>query len=287
VFQFAGRAGETIVAEVYARRLDSPLDAVLKLTDATGRLLALNDDCEDLGSGLNTHHADSYITAKLPADGAYFIHVGDTACHAGEEFAYRLRISVAQPDFALRAVPSSISVRSKSSAAISVYVIRKDGFTGPIKLTLKNPPPGFSSPGVSLSGTQEVARLTLKTSLIETPEPVNLTITGTARIQDRDISHEAMPAEDRMQAFLWRHLVPAKELKAVVFDPSAKPVPKRVPPVIQTNSIPASVADASAKPKFTKQQIAGRMRSLNLLFEEGLLTEEFYRQKAAECVVAQ
>ena len=41
VFQFTGRAGDTIVAEVSARRLDSPLDSVLKLTDATGKLLAL------------------------------------------------------------------------------------------------------------------------------------------------------------------------------------------------------------------------------------------------------
>ena len=102
VFQFTGRAGETIVAEVYARRLDSPLDSVLKLTDATGKLLAWNDDHEDLGSGVNTHHADSYLLAKLPADGTYYVHLGDTARKAGEEFAYRLRISEAQPDFALR-----------------------------------------------------------------------------------------------------------------------------------------------------------------------------------------
>src|SRR6185436_14910621 len=33
VFQFDGHAGETIVAEIMARRLDSPLDSVLKLTD--------------------------------------------------------------------------------------------------------------------------------------------------------------------------------------------------------------------------------------------------------------
>ena len=59
VFQFAGRAGETLVAEVSARRLDSPLDSVLKVTDAAGKLLAFNDDYEDLGSGVNTHHADS------------------------------------------------------------------------------------------------------------------------------------------------------------------------------------------------------------------------------------
>ena len=65
VFRFEGQAGEEIVAEVYARRLDSPLDSVLKLTDAAGRQLAFNDDYEDKGAGLNTHHADSLLAATL------------------------------------------------------------------------------------------------------------------------------------------------------------------------------------------------------------------------------
>src|ERR1039458_10166903 len=130
VFQFAGKSNETVVAEVYARRLDSPLVSVLKLTDSKGKLLAFNDDCEDLAAGVNTHDADSYLMAKLPADGTYYVHLGDTARAAGEEFTYRLRISEAQPDFALRVVPSSLSLRSKSSAAVSVYAIRKDGFSG-------------------------------------------------------------------------------------------------------------------------------------------------------------
>ena len=41
VFRFEGRAGQKIVAEVDARKLDSPLDSVLKLTDADGRQLAV------------------------------------------------------------------------------------------------------------------------------------------------------------------------------------------------------------------------------------------------------
>ncbi len=60
VFSFEGRAGAEIVAEVYARRLNSPLDSVLRLTDASGRQLAMNDDFEDKGAGLTTHQADSY-----------------------------------------------------------------------------------------------------------------------------------------------------------------------------------------------------------------------------------
>jgi len=71
VFSFEGHAGEQIVAEVFARRLDSPLDSLLKLTDAAGRPLAINDDYEDKGSGLETHHADSYLRATLPAQGTY------------------------------------------------------------------------------------------------------------------------------------------------------------------------------------------------------------------------
>ena len=246
VFRFEGKAGDNVVAEVYARRLDSPLDSVLKLTDAKGRLLAFNDDCEDLGSGLNTHHADSYISAKLPADGAYFVHLGDAARQGGEEYAYRLRISAPQPDFVLRAVPSSFSVASRtfttnqntkvirtnsvfySSAA--VYVIRRDGFTGPIKLGLKNPPAGFLAQPIALTGTQAMARLTIKTELVATQAVFSLTIQGRALIGGQEVVHDAVPAEDRMQAFLWRHLVPAQDFKVLVFDPTLEPLPKRVRP---------------------------------------------------------
>jgi hypothetical protein len=288
VFQFTAHAGEKVVAEVYARRLDSPLDSMLKLTDAAGKLLAWNDDHEDLGSGINTHHADSYLLATLPADGVYYVHLGDTARVGGDEYAYRLRISNPQPDFALRVAPSSVSLRSKSSAQVSVYAIRKDGFSGPIKLSLKNPPPGFSADSASITGTQEVVRVNIKTTLAETNELMNLTVAGSARIGEQDVSHNAVPAEDRMQAFLWRHLVPATELKALVFNPSAAPPLKRVPlahppaapdtnaPVVSTNAV-------AGKPKFSKQQVAGRLRELKLLFEEDLLTDDFYELKVAEC----
>jgi hypothetical protein len=243
VFQFEGKAGAAVVAEVYARRLDSPLDSVLKLTDANGKILAFNDDREDLGSGVNTHHADSYITAKLPADGTYFLHLGDTARKGGEEYAYRLRISAPQPDFALRAVPSSLSMPSRgfttnaatmliktnaaTYAAIPVFVIRKDGFTGPIKLSLKDPPRGFAAVPVSLTGTQTMARLGVSCTLVATQDIVNLVVEGRALIQGREMVQEAVPAEDRMQAFLWRHLVPAQELEALVFNPATAPLPYR------------------------------------------------------------
>ncbi|HUT10301.1 MAG TPA: hypothetical protein VMY42_07390 [Thermoguttaceae bacterium] len=288
VFEFTGRAGDTIVAEVTARRLDSPLDSMLKLTDSSGRLLALNDDHGDVASGLNTHHADSYLTVALPADGTYCVHLGDTARHGGEEYAYRLRISPPRPDFALRVVPSSAALRSKGNGAVSIYAIRKDGFGGDIKLGLKDPPEGFSSYSVSLSKDQEMARLGVKTGLTNTEQPIGLAIEGRATIQEQDVAHEAVPAEDMMQAYLWRHLVPAEDLPVLVYDPTYQPPPKRAPPppAAEPKDPPEIKNPAAGSPAFTKQQVAARLRQLKLLYEEWLLSEEFYARNVAECEAA-
>ena len=296
VFKFVGQAGEKIVAEVLARRLDSPLDSVLKITDAKGKLLAFNDDHEDVEAGTNTHDADSYLMVELPADGTYYVHLGDTACHGGEEYAYRLRISAPRPDFALYAVPSSVAIRGKSSGSLTVQVVRKDGFTGAIKLALKDPPAGFSSFSATLSGTQSVGRLIVKTDLMETKHPVQLVVEGRAQIVGRDVAHEAVPAEDRMQAFLWRHVVPAKQFNTVVFQPpvplvadrkpKAAPTPVETKPQVVPPGPPAGAAVTAAKPKFTKRQVEGRLRQIKLLCEDGLLTHEFSDRKIAECEAA-
>ena len=97
----------------------------------------------------------------------------------------------------LRLVPSRISIPSKGSAAVTVYAIRKDGFDGPIKLSFKDLPDGLQSTGATLAAKQEAATLTLKTSLTAMEKPINLTVVGTAKVGDREIVHEAVPAEDK------------------------------------------------------------------------------------------
>ena len=216
VFKIEGHAGQQIVAEVFARRLDSPLDSFLRLTDAAGKQLAFNDDFEDKGTGLNTHHADSYLTAMLPADGTYFIHLTDTQGQGGPEFAYRLRLSEPRPDFALRVVPSSVSLRAGLSAPVTVFALRRDGFTNAINLDLKDAPKGFSLSGARIAANQDKAQFTLKAPADPTEQPVALAIAGHAVIGERNIMHDAAPAEDLMQAFIYRHLVPSKELAVAV-----------------------------------------------------------------------
>jgi ribosomal protein L40E len=270
VFEVQGKAGETIVAEVCARRLGSPLDSFLKVTGADGKIIALNDDHYDAASGLNTDHADSYLMVKLPADGKYFVHLGDTRRHAGKEYAYRLRISHPQPDFVLRVLPSRISMPSNGSAAVTVYAIRKDGFDGPIKLSFQDLPEGLQSRGATLGAKQEVAGLALTTNLTGMEKPVNVTIVGTAKIGDREVVHEAVPAEDKMQAFLWRHLLAAETLPVLVYDSSYQPPADRVRPPIRDEDRPKGV-----KPTLTRSSVEGWLRQIEGLYQEWFLTDEF------------
>ena len=276
VFEVEGKAGETIVAEVHARRLGSPMDSFLKVTDPDGKIIALNDDYYDAGSGMNTDHADSYLMVELPADGKYFVHIGDTRRQAGEEYAYRLRISHPQPDFELRLIPSRLCIRSNGSASVTVYALRRDGFDGPIALSFQDLPEGFESGGATLPADKDVVALALRTSLTETDEPVNLTVVGTAKIGDREVVRTAVPAEDRMQAFLWRHLLPADDLPALVFDPSYEPPAERLRPPIRDEDRPTDVERT-----LTRAQVQAPLRRIDRLYQEWFLTDEFANRETA------
>lgn len=277
VFEMEGKAGETIVAEVQARRLHSPFDSFIKVTSADGKVIALNDDHYDAASGLNTDHADSYLMVKLPADGKYYIHLTDTRRHSGKEYAYRLRISQPQPDFELRLAPSRICIRGKSSAGVTVYAIRRDGFDGPIKLSFKDLPQGLESGGATIGPKQEVVGLGLKSNLAEMEKPVNVTVVGTAKVGDREIVHEAVPAEDKMQAFLWRHLLPAETLPVLVYDPSYQPPADRVRPPIRDEDRPKN-----AQRNLTRSSVEWYMRQIEGLYQDWLLTDEFVNRQIAD-----
>ena len=208
-FRFDGQAGQEIVAEVMARRLGSPLDSVIRLTDASGRQLAFNDDFEDKGAGdgLITHQADSFFRFKLPAKGTYYLQIADTQHKGGPEYGYRLRISQPRPDFELRVVPSSFNVRAGATVPFTVYALRRDEFSGEIALTLKDAPSNFVLSGATIPSGQDHVRVTV--TVLRTPgqQPLSLQLTGQAKVEGRDVSRTAVPAEDMEQAFAYHHIV--------------------------------------------------------------------------------
>ncbi len=212
VFRFDGRVGGQVTLEVVARRLNSPLDSLLKVTDADGKQLVINDDTEDKGSGLVTHHADSQLQLSLPDTGAFYIHLGDTQKKGGQGYTYRLRVSARRPDFDLRVVPSGINARPGSVVPLTVYALRRDGFNEDIRLELLDPPPGFALSGGWVPANEESEELTLTIPPNTKEDLYVLRLVGRAEIKGREIVRTVVPADDMMQAFIYHHLVPAEEL---------------------------------------------------------------------------
>ena len=218
LYRFSGKQGEEVVAEVIARRLNSPLDGLLRLIDEDGNVLAWNDDYEykqgflHTGMGVLTHHADPYLRTTLPRDGNYYVQVSDTQCHGGQEYTYRLRISPPQYDATVYVTPASVNVRGSLSAVLHVHALRQDGFSGPIKLALEDAPLGFELAGAVIPAGRDEVRITLSGPARRLKEPVELKLIGAATINGRTHTTRVTPAENQMQAFLYRHLTPAQTL---------------------------------------------------------------------------
>ncbi len=215
-FRFDGRANEEVVAEVYARRLNSPLDSALRLVDAAGAVVAANDDHKDPEMGLVTHQADSYLRARLPQDGEYRVSLSDAQHQGGGAHAYRLRIRPAQPDFAVRLTPSTVNLAPGRSAVVTAHAVRKDGFGGDIEVMLRDGPAGFTLSDGRIASDQESAEMRLSAPRGAARQQFPLHLEARAQIGGATVTRPVVAAEDMMQAFLYRHLVPQEELLVAV-----------------------------------------------------------------------
>jgi hypothetical protein len=218
VFRLDCNEGVEVVAEVYARRLNSPLDSLLWLTDEKGQVLVRNDDNADVNIGLLTHNADSYLLVRPAKTGAYFVHLADSQNHGGQDYGYRLRISTPQPDFVVFEAPSSINVLPGGTVPVSVEVLRKDGFAGEIELSLKDAPAGFKLSGARIPAGRDRLRITLTAPQKPSDQPVELRLEGRAKIGEQIVSRPVYPSEDMMQAFIYQHWVKSQQLLVAVTD---------------------------------------------------------------------
>ena len=217
-FIFSAKAKETLVMEVFARRLDSPLDSILTLYNAKGVQILENDDTVDKSEGLVTHHADSYLTYKFPTAGDYILRIADAQGKGGPEYAYRLTIAPPRPDFVLRIKPDNPRAPQGGMTFFGVAAFRRDGFDGEIKLSVTGLPEGFYVPPEVIAAKQTETRMT-----VSSPPGVPLgilspTVVGTAKIGDQEVVRVAEPSEELMQAFYYMHTVPTREMALAIVE---------------------------------------------------------------------
>lgn len=82
-YKFTAKAGQRVIIDCWAYRIDSRMDASLVLFDASGKELARNRD---------TNRRDPLLDFTVPADGDYYVEVNDLLYAGNSEYFYRLAI---------------------------------------------------------------------------------------------------------------------------------------------------------------------------------------------------
>ena len=168
-FAFDAKKGEVFWLEVFSHRLGLPTNPFLLVQRVTksdkgeeqaSDVQELYGTDANLGEReFNTAHRDPIARFEAPETGAYRILVRDLFQQAerSPRFVYRLAIRRAAPDFHL--VAQTLSPKYKADAkdipigpvvlrrgetiSVRLMAFRRDGFKGPIDLSLENPPPGL------------------------------------------------------------------------------------------------------------------------------------------------
>ncbi len=238
--------------EVQARRLDSPLDSVLTLFDAAGKKLDENDDppspagaslipankipypdlaCNvDPLDALATHIADSRLVYTFAKAGDYVVRIRDVREEGGEEYAYRLKIAPARPDYVLRINTDSARLAQGDSVVLAVTVLRKDGFDGEINLAVQDLPPGLSASDAVIPAKQHETQLTITAAASAAPGLCFPTVVGTAAVDGQPLVRKAIPVETVVQAFYIKHWVPTKGCVLEVKEPAFFTISANIPP---------------------------------------------------------
>jgi hypothetical protein len=270
-FAVHARAGDTLVAEVCARRLGSPLDALLRVRDAAGNIVAWNDDFVTrdkdylhTGDGLLTHYADAYVSVTVPSDGLYTVTVADAQGHGSQAYGYRLRMSQPRPDFTLRVTPSSLMIPAGRAAVVTLHAVRLDGFAGDIRVTVAEPAAGFVLNGGVIPAGCDRVRMTVTAPRDAGDGPVSLRLEGRADVGGRTLRRTVCAAEDMMQAFLYRHLAPSRDLLVAV--PKARWF---LPPVELDTSGPVRIAAGGTVTVLVKTSRRRLFEGLELELDEG------------------
>ncbi|MCM8821823.1 MAG: hypothetical protein NC831_03295 [Candidatus Omnitrophica bacterium] len=212
-YRFFGRQGDTIVVEVFGRRIGSPIDSLIKLKNQMGQIIQWNDDAkQDVENGLLTHYADSYLMAKLPYTGNYTLDIIDAQGQGGDSYYYFLRVSKPLHDFNLIVSPSRINAPADGNAVIKVFAVKKDGWDQDIELSIKNCPDGVVLDGARIPAGRDSVRMTLKVPYSYAGQNLTLEIEGISKIDGKEAIRTAKAAEEKMQAFAYFHLVPSKDL---------------------------------------------------------------------------
>jgi len=135
-FKFDAKKGNRFEFRVASAALGLPLDAVLKIEDATGKVLGEDDD----GGGA----PDARLVWTAPADGSYVASVSDRFHRGGDEFVYRLIIAPPIPDFKVGVASNIFSFEPGKTNEAKLDITRLNDHTNALRIAFETLPAGIT-----------------------------------------------------------------------------------------------------------------------------------------------
>lgn len=208
---------EPIIVELIGRRNGSRIDAVMRLKDCYGKVVAKKDDTEDPLQGMMTFHADPVLKYTPKRNGVLILEVEDLYQGYGKDYHYLLWRHRQMPTFNAFVAPANITVPAGGTATFRVDITGK--VKRPANLIVEGLPAGFTTSSLNIRGSKrwnvsitapkdaEVERFPIEVKL-EYPTP------------DGREQANVVPVDNMMQAFYYTHHIQASELALDVVQPS-------------------------------------------------------------------
>jgi hypothetical protein len=192
-WSFSLRKGESVLLELRAARLGSPLQGVLAVGDASGKELARAEAAAPGG--------DPLLSFVAPADGTYWVRVRDRfANRGGPAFAYRLRAAAPPPPGFRLLLPADVhTVRRGEQARLRVAVERLGGFNDAVTLAVDGLPPGVQASNLVIPAGQPAVEIVLEAKAAAPVGGFAIHVKGTATVNKTAVhATAALPARAGM-----------------------------------------------------------------------------------------
>ena len=216
-YKINGVEREEIIVELIGRRNGSRIDAVIRLRDSSGEVVAEVDDTEDPIQGLMTFHADPILKYMPIANETFILEVEDLHRGYGKDYHYLLRRHRQMPSFNAFVSPANITIPSGGTSSFRVDI--KGRLKRPANLVVKGLPGGYTTSSLRLRGGRrwDVSVTAPKGAAVKRfPIEVKMEYPG----PDGRAQADVLPVDKMMQAFYYEHHIPAAELALDVIEAS-------------------------------------------------------------------
>lgn len=177
-FTLTAKKGEELTLAVRAQAIRSPMDAILRIEDQDGKMLAQADDGENL---------DPVLKWKATKDGEYKVVVTDRFHGGSSDHVYELNIQPFEPSLSAELDNHGYRLETGKSAEVKMKVKLNGTFEGKIQAKAVQLPPGVTSKPVEVPAKGGEVKLKLEAQAdaeaSQSPFAVELVTSGPDKVQ--------------------------------------------------------------------------------------------------------